>query len=91
MELSDLPSEEIKEGVKDFSEIKLEHVCSRYDDAEEDSEDILKDISCDIHKGDFIALTGASGGGKSTLFQLLLGIYAPKGGDLVVHVSDRDE
>lgn len=91
MELSGLPSEEIKEEVRDFSEIRLDHVCFRYDDAEEDSEDVLKDVSCTIKSGDFIALTGASGGGKSTLFQLLLGIYMPKGGDISVHVRDKEE
>lgn len=91
MELSDLPSEEIKEDVRDFNEIRLDHVSFRYDDAEEDSEDVLTDISCTIKSGDFIALTGASGGGKSTLFQLLLGIYMPKAGEIDVRVRDKEE
>lgn len=91
MELSELPAEEIKEEVRDFSEIRLDHVSFRYDDAEEDSEDVLTDISCTIKSGDFIALTGASGGGKSTLFQLLLGIYMPKDGEIDVQVRDKEE
>ena len=33
-----------------------------------------------IRKGDFVALTGISGGGKTSLFQLLLGIYKPTAG-----------
>ncbi len=36
-----------------------------------------------IRKGDFVALTGISGGGKTSLFQLLLGIYKPTVGDVL--------
>lgn len=77
MELTDLPSETTGETMKDFEEIDIEHVSFRYDDG---TDDVLRDISCRIKKGDFVALTGTSGGGKSSLFQLLLGIYLPNKG-----------
>ena len=77
MELTDLPSETTGEPMKDFDKIDIAHVTFRYDDG---TEDVLKDINCTIHKGDFIALTGTSGGGKTSLFQLLLGIYPPNSG-----------
>ena len=35
-----------------------------------------------INKGDFVSITGASGGGKSTLFLLLTGIYLPNSGSI---------
>ena len=35
-----------------------------------------------VKSGDFIALTGLSGGGKSTLFLLMLGIYQPLEGSI---------
>ncbi len=77
MELTDLPSETTGEVLKDFDEISIDHVTFRYDDG---TDDVLRDINCNIRKGDFVALTGTSGGGKSSLFQLLLGIYSPTQG-----------
>ena len=77
MELTDLPSEITGETMKDFDEIKIDHVTFRYEDG---TDDVLRDISCRIRKGEFVALTGTSGGGKSSLFQLLLGIYSPNKG-----------
>lgn len=77
MAITDLPSETTGETLKDFDEINIENVSFRYDDG---TDDVLRDISCTIQKGDFVALTGTSGGGKSSLFQLLLGIYNPTAG-----------
>lgn len=50
--------------------------------------DALKGISLDIHKGEFIALTGASGSGKSTLLQIIGGLDKPTSGSL--HVDNID-
>ena len=79
MELTDLPSETTGDVLKDFDEIHIDHVSFRYEDG---TDDVLQDINCKIRKGDFVALTGVSGGGKSSLFQLLLGIYAPNRGKI---------
>ena len=38
-------------------------------------ENVLKDISLNIFEGDFVAIIGPNGGGKSTFIKLLLGIY----------------
>lgn len=45
---------------------------------------ILKNFSLDIKKGEFVALTGQSGCGKSTFAKLLLGFYKPEQGDLTI-------
>jgi ATP-binding cassette subfamily C protein len=45
-------------------------------------EPILKHVSLDIAPGEKVALVGASGGGKSTLVQVMLGLYPPSQGQL---------
>jgi len=45
-------------------------------------EPILNGLSLDIKAGEKVALVGASGGGKSTLVQMLLGMYTPSKGSL---------
>lgn len=48
----------------------------------------LKEVTLDIHKGEFVAITGTSGSGKSTLLQLIGGLDKPSGG--TVTVKDQD-
>ena len=48
----------------------------------EDGTEVLKGISLSIEAGQKIALVGASGGGKSTLVQVLLGLYTPQSGQI---------
>lgn len=43
---------------------------------------VLKHVTLDIEPGEKIALVGASGGGKSTLVQVILGLYPPYEGQL---------
>ena len=80
LELTNLPVEEEGEELPDFDEIRMEHVSFMYDDGDED---VLRDINGTIRRGDFMALTGISGGGKTSLFQLLLGILHPTKGQIV--------
>jgi cell division transport system ATP-binding protein len=46
--------------------------------------EIIKDVSFNIRKGDFVFITGPSGSGKSTLLKSLYGQIKPKEGNLVV-------
>ncbi len=61
--------------------IRIENVSFRYSD---NDPWILKDLSLDIKAGSMIAITGASGGGKTTLMKLMLGLYQPGRGQILV-------
>ena len=76
-EVIGLPDEETGEKLSEFDSIRLEGVRFQY---AESREEVLIDVDGVIRKGDFVALTGISGGGKTSLFQLLLGIYKPTAG-----------
>lgn len=78
-EVIGLPDEEIGEKLDSFDEIRMEGVHFQY---AENKEDVLVDVDGTIKNGDFVALTGISGGGKTSLFQLLLGIYKPTAGSV---------
>lgn len=45
---------------------------------------VLDRVSFTVPEGAFVAVTGASGAGKSTLLKLMLGVYRPESGTLVV-------
>ncbi|GMO69615.1 MAG: ABC transporter ATP-binding protein [Treponemataceae bacterium] len=45
---------------------------------------VLDNVSFEIKKGEHVAITGESGGGKSTLADILIGIFIPKNGTLYI-------
>lgn len=45
---------------------------------------VLRDINLEVAAGETVALVGPSGGGKSTLFKLLLGYYPPGSGAISI-------
>ncbi len=53
-----------------------------------DRNPVLENVDGVINRGDFVAITGLSGGGKSTLFLLLLGIYRPVSGEISINFED---
>lgn len=70
--------------IKGFnSEIEFRNVYFRYE-----KEDVLKNINLKIAKGKVVALVGESGGGKSTMADLLPRFYDVTGGELLVDGID---
>lgn len=47
-------------------------------------QEILKDISMQISKGEFVSILGPSGCGKSTLFNIITGLVSPDKGNVLV-------
>ena len=65
--------------------VELSHVSFRYDD---DSPYILNDLSLKIKPGEYVAIVGRTGCGKSTLMRLLLGFEKPEKG--AVYYDGKD-
>ncbi|EKO3494161.1 ABC transporter ATP-binding protein [Vibrio fluvialis] len=59
-------------------EVSVSHVNFSYDGEHK----VLDDLSLEIPAGKKVALVGASGGGKSTLIQLLIGVYRANSGEI---------
>lgn len=66
--------------------VKFDRVSFAYNSGEP----VLSDISFTAHHGEKVALVGESGGGKSTLVNLLLGLYPVTSGTLTVCGTDID-
>lgn len=60
--------------------IEIKDVSVRYDD-----KTILDKVSLTIDKGDFVAITGPNGGGKTTLLRILLKLLKPNEGKVAYY------
>jgi ATP-binding cassette subfamily C protein len=58
--------------------LRVENICFSYGE----EFNVLDGVSLEIAAGEKVALVGASGGGKSTLVQIILGLYPAKSGEL---------
>jgi zinc transport system ATP-binding protein len=45
-------------------------------------EEVLKDITFDIHRGDYLGMVGPNGAGKTTLIKIMLGLLPPSSGSI---------
>lgn len=71
--------------VPDKGEIRFEHVSFEYPD---DHNRVLRDVSLTIGAGERLALVGPSGGGKTTLCNLIPRFYEPTGGRICIDGQD---
>ena len=76
--------ETLQSGIMKFEtvndRIELNHIYYSYTD----SIPVIKDISFNIKKNEMVALVGASGGGKSTLVDLIIRLIEPESGEITI-------
>ena len=75
-----------KKAAEEFTAIHSEHLAFSYDNNDQNA--VLRNLTFTINRGDFIAITGESGIGKSTFLKLLLGIYRPEMPAITIRLAD---
>ena len=76
-------ADEVSEEDKNLpfnQEITIEHLTYAYPD----SSNVLENFGCNISKGEYVGFRGSSGVGKSTLFNLLIGLLMPSNGRIQI-------
>lgn len=68
--------------------IKTENVTYSYDTEQEDINFVLRGVSMEVKKGEFVAVLGHNGSGKSTLAKHFNALFLPMGGS--VYIDGRD-
>ena len=71
-------------AASDSAFVELQHVDFGYDDRE-----ILHDLSFAVRTGEQVTLSGRTGAGKSTIFKLLLGLYQPGEGKVLIPENEK--
>lgn len=75
-----LTNGEEKIEISNFEKLEVENAHFSYGDKE-----VLKGVNLTVTKGDKIVIKGASGEGKTTLIELLAGLYIPSSGSVTVY------
>ncbi|MBQ6948211.1 MAG: ABC transporter ATP-binding protein, partial [Firmicutes bacterium] len=63
--------------------LKLEHISKSFE-----GQEVLKDISLDVKRGEFITFLGPSGCGKTTTLKIISGLLDPDQGRVILHGQD---
>ena len=63
--------------------LKINHVSKSFED-----EQIINDISLQLKEGEIVSLLGVSGGGKTTLFNIIAGLSTPDKGNVFLEGED---
>lgn len=66
-----------------MSELIVSKVTLSYEE-----KNVIEDISIELHDNELVCLLGASGGGKTTLFHVISGLYTPDSGRVLLNGED---
>ncbi len=82
MDFSNDNTDQYREAPTEFMDkIRFENVSFRYPQSDKN---VLSNISFDLKKGEKLALVGENGAGKTTLIKLLLRLYEPSSGQILM-------
>ena len=77
----EVPDDSNTEKMSDAAPIaRFDHVCFGYGK----NSDVLQNLSFTVSKGEVVTFVGRTGAGKSTIFRLLLGLYRPLEGRVLI-------
>ncbi len=74
---------DVEKTYTEMQKIVVDDISFAYDD-----ENVLENTGFEIAKGEFVAICGRSGIGKSTILKLMLSIIYPNSGDIYMKLSD---
>lgn len=83
----EVSSEEMLQEAPPFKSLALNQISFRFNGRKT----LLHGIDLQVKKGEFVALLGESGGGKSTLLQLIQKFYLPSQGQVLVNGQNLSE
>ena len=66
-----------------MEKLEVKHVSKRFD-----GRPVLNDISIELNRGELVCLLGVSGGGKTTLFNVISGLLRPDAGRVLLDGRD---
>ena len=64
--------------------IELKDICKSYFIGDNEELKVLKNINLTVNNGEFVAIVGASGSGKSTMMNMIIGFLKPVTGSLFI-------
>ena len=94
MEITNIPEEEIlhqdqvEQLLKDRSNIQIQ--IENMDFSYRSGKEVFQNVQFQAEKGQIVALVGPSGGGKTTLLRLLLGMMPPQQGSIRLYSTDPE-
>ena len=71
------------QGSGEMTELIVKNVTLSYEE-----QPVIEDISVELHENELVCLLGASGGGKTTLFNVISGLHLPDKGNVILNGTD---
>lgn len=66
-----------------MEKLEVQHVSKSFD-----GKPVFQDISIELNRGELVCLLGVSGGGKTTLFNVISGLLSPDEGRVLLDGKD---